>query len=202
MKLFRTSNAICLALVISCVAPTVYRSSGPETRGERAIASDIELAREFSIRGGLSLGALYAKERSHTGVAQNLLFALRPTLAAASVTSYNLRRTTSISLEQGQRLLLAIDKFIATDPASLGPTKLFNFELSAGPIDESVGPPDHHPFLHVTFSVICSVTASGKYFALTVPAPNHEGAFETLEFDGDSIQALRQAIDSAIKMGE
>jgi hypothetical protein len=79
-----------------------------------------------------------------------------------------------------QVLKASLDVSLGMDAASLGPMKLFNFELSAGPIDESIGPPEHHPFLQVTFSVICSVTASGKYFAITVPLPNNELFFGPL----------------------
>jgi hypothetical protein len=198
----RASSAVAFIAISACAPPTIYRSSGLEARGERAIESDIELASELKFRDGWSLGVLYSKERQGDRVAQNLLFALKPTVSASTVASYDLRHTASISLEQGRRLLLAIDKFIGIDTASLGPAKMFNFELNAGPIDEYVGSPDHHPFRQVTFFVVCSVTASGKYFVLRVPSPDREGLFHTIEFDGDNIQSLRQAIDSAIKKSE
>jgi hypothetical protein len=203
VKTFRAINAVLLVVVAACAPPTVYRSSGPEVRGEVSITSDVELVSELDMRTW-SLGVLYAKERSHTGVLQNVLFAARSggPASAARVTAYSLRRTASISLEQARRLLVAVDTFLGMDAASLGPMKLFNFELSAGPLDVAVGPPDHHPFTQITFSVICSVTTAGKYFALMVPRPDDERMFWTIELSQEGVQALRQAIDSAVKKGD
>src|SRR2546430_13190052 len=100
--------ALCvLVAAAGCASRPIYRSSGPADRGEIAIASDIELATEVDFGSG-SLGVLYVKERSHSGVAQNVLFAARSGPAgrgSGDVTLYNLRRTASVSLEQARRLL-------------------------------------------------------------------------------------------------
>jgi hypothetical protein len=193
--------AVCALVVASgCASTPIYRSSGPAERGEIAIASDIELATEVDFGSG-SLGVLFVKERSHSGVAQNVLFVARSGPAgrgSADVSLYSLRRTASVSLEQARRLLVAIDTFLALAPESLGRTKMFNFELSAGPVDVSVGSSNHHPFIEITFSVIYSVTNAGKYFALVVPSPDEEKGFWTLELKQNEVKALREAIDAAI----
>ncbi|HET6450482.1 MAG TPA: hypothetical protein VFI08_04185, partial [Spirochaetia bacterium] len=160
------SCAIALSGCITANTP-VYQSHAPETRGERAISSDIELAKEVDLDNTV-LGVFYSHEVYQSGDAQTLLFTRRGKTFGSSTTGsmddYNLSETASMSVDQGRKLLSAIDNYLSMDPKSLTPSKMFNFELYSGTLDMREGSDKYRPFQDITFVVVCSVTSTKKVF--------------------------------------
>ena len=203
--------AVLLALA-SCTTTenSIYQSVAPEVRGERAISSAIELASEVDLETSM-LGVFYSKEIYQDGEAQNLLFTLRtksfvPSKAQGRVTDYSLRETSSLSVEQGRKFLVAIEEYLAKDPASLKPAQMFNFELYSGTLDMTRGYGDYHPLSNLTFMVICSVTNTAKSFKTVFPvtATSFLGvqatSYTTYDLTPAQVQKLRDAIKAGLDM--
>ena len=126
-----------LAFLASCATldeaeNSLYQSNAPETRGERAISSTIELVKEVKL-GESTLGVFFSREVFHNGSAENVLFTRRSegafgSKATAAITDYNLAEISSLSVEQARKFLDAIDTFLATDPKTLSPTQMANLD--------------------------------------------------------------------------
>lgn len=118
MKVSLVIVAGCLLALSSCASLTtpVYQSHAPEARGERAISSNIELAKEVTLEGSL-LGVFYSHEVYQSGDVQTLLFTRRANgfgaKAQGTIDDYDLSETASMSVEQGRKFLAAIDNYLA-----------------------------------------------------------------------------------------
>jgi hypothetical protein len=206
----RLALAVLLTVLLSaCVTAknSLYQSSAPEVRGERAITSNIELVSEVDLTGSV-LGVFYAKEVYLNGDAQTLLFTRRFQAAlsnkAGSIVDYDLSATSSLSVLQGQKFLSAIEEYLAKDPKSLQASQMFNYELYSGIIDMSAGSDRYRPFKDVTFAVACSVTSSGKTFKTIFPVTTanlygiRSTSYDTLELEPAQVQKLHDAIKAAL----
>jgi hypothetical protein len=200
--LLRIVLSICSAGLVCCATQqnSLYQSSAPGIRGERAIASDIELVSEVDL-GGYILGVFYSREVYEKGDAQNILLTYRnnneissSTKKLGSIVDYNLAETSSLSIEQAGKLLSAIDKFIATNQKDLTPAKMFSFELYSGTLDMSAGSDRYHPFREVTFAVICSVTSAQKSFKMIIGKTE----LATLDLTEEQVKGLRNAISTTL----
>jgi hypothetical protein len=202
----------CLALLSSCFSMTagtpVYQSNAPETRGERAISSDIELVKEVDL-GGSALGVFYSHEVYASGDVQTLLFTRRgsPGLASSaqgSMKDYDLSETASLSVDQARKLQSAIDNYLSMDTGSMAPTKMFNFELYSGILDMSAGSERYRPFRDITFVVVCSVTSAKKVFKTVFPTTSYDlygrrsVYYSTFELKPEQVQSLRDAVSAAL----
>jgi hypothetical protein len=200
---------LCALLVGCATVPrenSVYQSNAPEVRGERAISSNIELAAEVDL-GGSTLGVFYASEVYQNGSAQTLLFTRRIPAAfsdrAGTITDYDLSETSSLSVDQGRKLLGAVEEYLAKDPKTLQPSQMFNFELYSGTVDMSVGT-DYHPFKEVTFAVVCSVTSTGKRFRTVFPIVQtnlyqvKSTSYQTFDLTPEQVQKLHDALKQAL----
>lgn len=200
------------ALLAGCASVpkenSVYQSDAPEIRGERAISSNIELASEVNL-GATTLGVFYASEVYQNGSAQTLLFTRRSQAAFSDkpgvITDYDLSETASLSVDQGRKLLAAIEEYLAKDPKTLQPSQMFNFELYSGTVDMSIGTDKYHPFKDVTFAVVCSVTSTGKRFRTVFPIVQATGlyqvkstTYETFDLTPEQVQKLRDALTQAV----
>jgi hypothetical protein len=195
----------CVCVLVSC-SSIGYQSTAPEERGERAISSDIELAKEVNL--GLStLGVFYSHEVYENRETQLLLFTLRGGFAEAGkgkMTDYELSsRTASLSVDQAKKFLSTIDNYLAMDPKSLAPTKMFNFELYSGILEEYWY--EKHPHLSdLKFIVICSVTNAKKSFKTIFPETKADlsgrgyTSYSTFDLNTEQVQNLRQAISAAL----
>jgi hypothetical protein len=214
VKLSRLVIPLCAAALASCasVQNSVYQSDAPEIRGERAIASQIELVSEVSL-GSTLLGVFYSREVFQTGSAQTVLFTRRASgafsgKAKGTINDYDLGRTSSLSVEQAVKFLGAIDQFIATDPKTLDPTRMDNFELYSGTLDMSAGNERYRPFKDVTFIVVCSVTKAKKSFKTVFPGSvtdmygKRTAAYATFDLTEDQVKKLRDAIAAALQKAE
>jgi hypothetical protein len=212
MKRARAILLTGLLVLASCATTenSIYQSVAPEVRGERAISSAIELASEVDLETSL-LGVFYSKEIYQDGQAQNLLFTLRAksfvgSKAQGRVTDYSLRETSSLSVDQGRKFLVAIEEYLAKDPASLKPAQMFNFELYSGTLDMTKGYGDYHPLSNLTFMVICSVTTSGKSFKTVFPVTSttflgvQSTSYTTYNLTPAQVQKLRDAIKAGLDM--
>jgi hypothetical protein len=200
---------MCTVILASCVTAgtPVYQSHAPETRGERAISSNIELAKEVDLESTV-LGVFYSHEVYQSGDAQTLLFTRRAktlgSTAAGTMDDYDLSETASMSVDQGRGLLKAIDNYLAMDPKSLPPSKMFNFELYSGTVDLKEGTDRYHPFQDITFVVVCSVTNTKKVFKTVFPTTIYDlygrrsVYYATSDLNAGQVQSLRDAIAAAL----
>ncbi len=203
------AGAACVALLSSCMTPStpVYQSNAPEIRGERAISSNIELAKEVDL-GGSILGVFYSHEVYASGDVQTLLFTRRAnalgTTARGSMDDYDLSETASLSVDQGRKLRGAIDNYLSMDPKSLTPDKMFNFELYSGILDMSAGSDRYRPFRDVTFVVVCSVTSTRKTFKTVFPTTSYDlygrrsVYYATFDLKPEQVKSLLDAVDAAL----
>jgi hypothetical protein len=217
MKIKRVLPALvavlAVVLLVSCMsAPannSVYQSSAPELRGERAISSNIELIAEVDLETSV-LGVFYSREVYQSGDAQTLLFTRRAkvgfgdTKKPGSVVDYDLSETSSLSVEQGRKLLSAIEEYLAKDPKSLTPAQMFNFELYSGTVDMSAGSDRYRPFKNVTFIVVCSVTNAAKSFKTVFPGimvgmyGTQQTVYETFDLKEPQVKSMHDAIKAAV----
>ncbi|MGD0724980.1 MAG: hypothetical protein ABSB63_05395 [Spirochaetia bacterium] len=194
----------------SCMSTgtSVYQSRAPETRGERAISSNIELVSEVDLDASM-LGVFYSRETYKNGDAQTLLFTQRGkggfgSKAEGSIKDYDLSETASLSVEQARKFLSAIEQFIAMDPKSLAPSKMFNFELYSGTLDMTEGNEKYRPFKDLTFIVICSVTNAGKTFKTVFPITvtnlygNRMTSYKTFDLTTEQVQKFHDALTAAL----
>jgi hypothetical protein len=201
--------AVALSSCMSAPATnSLYQSSAPETRGERAISSNIELVSEVDLETTM-LGVFYSREVYGNGDAQTLLFTQRAKAGFADpkkmgvITDYDLREISSLSVDQGRKLLSAIEEYLAKDPKSLSTTQMFNFELYSGTVDMSKGSDKYRPFKDITFVVVCSVTNSGKSFKTVFPSIiagmyGPEYNYAPIELKDDQVKSLRDGIKAAL----
>ena len=128
----------CLFPLASCMTTenSIYQSVAPEVRGERAISSAIELASEVDLETSM-LGVFYSKEIYQDGQAQNLLFTLRTKSFVGSKTQGRvddyLRETSSLSVEQGRKFLVAIEENLAKAAGLAQASPDVHFELYSAP---------------------------------------------------------------------
>jgi hypothetical protein len=210
MKVSLAIVSVCLLALSSCVSLTapVYQSHAPEARGERAISSNIELAKEVDLEGS-RLGVFYSHEVYQSGEVQTLLFTRRAigigAKAQGTMDDYDLSETASMSVEQGRKFLAAIDNYIAMDPKSLTPTQMFNFELYSGTLDLKEGTEKYRPFQDITFVVVCSVTTTKKIFKTVFPTTVYDLygrrsiSYATFEMKPEQVKSLRDAIGAALE---
>jgi hypothetical protein len=207
---FSLAVACACVLVFSSCSSTgpVYQSTAPEDRGERAISSDIELVKEVDLEGSV-LGVFYSHEVYESGNAQLLLFTRRDAsfggqTGTGTMDDYDLSNTASLSVDQAKKFLSAIDNYLAMEPKSLAPAKLFNFELYSGILDVTTGNEKHRPFRELTFIVICSVTNTKKSFKTVFPEVESDlygrrsTSYKTFDLKPEQVQNLRQAISAAL----
>jgi len=205
-----------LALLASCMSTgsqenPIYQSSAIEERGERAISSQIKLAAEVQLSDSW-LGVFHSRELFSSGEAQNVLFVLRERSAIGSsspgeITDYQLRETASLSVDQAQRFLDAIEEYLAKQPTSLDPSRMMSYELYSGVLDMSSGTETYRPFKTLTFGAICSVTNAGKRFQTVFPytytswSPAGKGSYTSYrryDLTTSQVQKLRDAIVAAL----
>jgi hypothetical protein len=211
MKVSCAILGVCVLALSSCFSmrTPVYQSQAPEVRGERAISSNIELAREVDLEGSV-LGVFYSREVYQNGDVQTLLFVRRTVFAvgsqkAGTMDDYNLSETASMSVDQARKFLSAIDNYLAMDPKSLSAAKMFNFELYSGILDMTAGTEKYRPFRAVTFVVVCSVTNSKKVFKTIFPTTTSDLygrsfiSYQTFELKPDQVRSLREAVSAALE---
>lgn len=216
----RITVALALALAVlgalaSCATfedtteNSLYQSSAPEIRGERAISSTIELVKEVKLTESI-LGVFFSREVFHTGSAENVLFTRRTeggfsSKAAPGIVDYDLSEISSLSVEQARKFLDAIDTFLRTDPKSLSPMQMVNFELYSGTLDMSAGSEKYRPFKKITFIVVCAVTSAKKSFKTVFPGTitdmtgNRTTDYDDFDLTTEQVQALRAAIAAALE---
>ncbi|HSV91500.1 MAG TPA: hypothetical protein VLH81_00430, partial [Desulfobacterales bacterium] len=113
---------------------------------------------------------------------------------------FSLHRTSSLSVEQAERFLAAIEEYLGKTSASVKPSEMISFELYSGTLDMSAGSEAYRPFDDLTFMAICSVTNIGKKFTTVFPytVTSLYGAQSTgyLSYDltDAQVQKLRDAI--------
>ena len=185
-----------------------YQSQAPEERGERAIASSLELISEVELNYAV-LGVFFSKEIYKGGEVENILFTVRQaqgystSSVKGTISNYLLNETSSLSVYQARKLLTAIDSYLAMDPKTLTPAQMYNFELYSGTLNMMLGTENYHPFKKVTFIVICNVTNSGKFFKTIFPISQTFGAattttYKTYKLDETQVGKLRKAISAAL----
>ncbi len=206
---------VCLTVLASCATvhnPT-YQSSAPEVRGGRATASSIDLVSEVDVVGPgwqhAVIGVFYLRDVFKDGGSQAVLLSLRGVSVfakrrAGSINDYDLRGAPLLTVDQARQLLDAIDNFLGTDPTSLPPTRMLNYELDSGTVDSREVRDDYRPLREVTFVVAFSVTAAGKSFKTVFP-PFAAGVYNprqtgnpTFELSEQQVRELRDAIASAV----
>jgi len=210
MKVFLAILSAGVLVLSSCMSTgnSVYQSRAPEIRGERAISSNIELVSEVDLDTSV-LGVFYSRETYKSGDAQMLLFTQRGkggfgAKAQGTMKDYDLSETASLSVDEGRKFLTAIEQFIAMDPKSLAPSKMFNFELYSGTLDMSAGTDKYRPFKDLTFIVICSVTNDGKSFKTVFPISvtnlygNRSIQYRTFDLTTAQVQSFHDAITAAL----
>lgn len=213
MKVSLAILSVCVLVLSSCfsmggTSTPVYQSHAPEVRGERAISSNIELAKEVDLESSM-LGVFYSHEVYLSGDVQTLLFARRDkgglgAKAEGTMDDYDLSETASMSVDQARRFLTAIDNYTAMDSKSLTPAKMFNFELYSGTLDMSEGTEKYRPFRDITFVVVCSVTNTKKIFKTVFPTTTYDTygrrytTYATFELKPEQVKKLREAIAAAL----
>ncbi len=220
MSLVRAIISVGLVILASCstVQNSLYQSKAPEIRGERAIASSIDLVREVNIGAKprdwpVVIGVFYSKEVYGGGETQAVLFALRQETTGAlgfarkaegTINDYDLRETSSLSLNQARRFLDALNNYLTTDPKSLAPERMLNFELYSGTLDTREGTESYRPFRELTFIVVFSVTNAKKTFRTVFPTSvvgpynTRQTVYRTYDLTEDEVTELRDAIDAAV----
>lgn len=187
----------------------VYQSHAPEARGERAISSNIELAKEVDMDSAW-LGVFYSHEVYASGDVQTVLFTRRDkgmgSTSKGTMDSYDLSETASMSVDQAKKFVTAIDNYLTMDPKSMSASKMFNFELYSGILDMSEGTEKYRPFRDITFVVVCSVTNTKKIFKTVFPTSAYDSYgrrttyYTTFELKPEQVQSLRDAINAALSM--
>ncbi len=183
----------------------VYQSHAPEVRGERAISSNIELAKEVDLESSI-LGVFYSHEVYQSGDVQTILFARRDKGGPEKGTmdDFDLSETTSMSVDQAKKFLSAIDNYLSMDIKSLSPSKMYNFELYSGTLDMTAGTEKYRPVQDITFVVVCSVTNTKKVFKTVFPSTAYDGygrryvTYSTFELKTPQVENLRKAVGAAI----
>jgi hypothetical protein len=183
----------------------VYQSHAPEVRGERAISSNIELAKEVDLEGSW-LGVFYSHEVYASGDVQTVLFARRDKSGPAKGTmdDFDMSGTTSMSTDQARKFVSAIDNYLAMDTKNLSPSKMYNFELYSGTLDMSAGTDKYRPFQDITFVVVCSVTNTKKVFKTVFPSTAYDGygrrytTYQVFELKPNQVEDLRKAVAAAL----
>jgi hypothetical protein len=171
-----------------------YISSAPEARGERAILSNIELVGEVGLSGA-TLGVFYSHEVYKNGSADNLLFRLKDGgFGASGISAYSLFNAASITSDQANKLLTALDDYISKQPKDLAKDKLYNFELYAG-ILEPGKEGEYRKFDEVTFILVYSITSKAKNFKTFFPGPNGYAPYDLNE---SQVKALREMVNNAL----
>jgi hypothetical protein len=187
---------------------SIYQSVAPEARGERAISSAIELIAEVDLESAW-LGVFYSREVFQSGEAQNILFTVRaksmaPAKPQGRITDYSLRETSSLSVEQAERFLEAIQEYLGKSPASLKPAEMISFELYSGTLDMSAGSEAYRPFEDLTFMAICSVTNLGRKFTTVFPYTvtslygGQSTGYLSYNLTNAQVEKLRDAIVAAL----
>lgn len=201
---------VCVLVLSSCFgmpSTPVYQSHAPEVRGERAISSNIELAKEVDLDSSI-LGVFYSHETYASGDVQTILFARRDkgfgNTKQGTMDDYDLSTTTSMSVDQAKKFLGAIDNYLAMDVKSLSPSKMYNFELYSGTLDMSAGNEKYRPFQDITFVVVCSVTNTKKIFKTVFPSTAYDAygrryvTYQTFELKPPQVDNLRKAVSAAL----
>ena len=195
--LFAAAGALALSSCVSLRStPPSYSSNAPEERGERAILSNIELVGEIELKEQ-TLGVFFSDETFSAGRVQNVLFVLKgngSVFEGTGIDAYQFYRAGSITLEQANKLISALDDYLAKDSKSLSKDQLYNFELVAGILDMSDDGP-YRKFSEITFVINYSVTNSGKVFRTFFPGANRYFYFELTD---TQVQALRDTIMKAL----
>jgi len=189
-----------LLTLSSCVSmqtkPPSYSSNAPEERGERAILSNIEMVGEIVLKGQ-TLGIFYSDETYSAGKVQNVLFVLKgngSVFSGSGIDAYQFYNSGSITTEQANKLISALDDYLAKNPADLTKDQLYNFELVAGILDmKDEG--TYRRFNDITFVINYSVTNKGKIFRTIFPGVNGYIYFELTD---PQVQALRETIAKAL----
>jgi hypothetical protein len=207
MKLALAVACVCIIALASC-SSIGYQSTAPEDRGERAISSDIELVKEVDL-GGSTLGVFYSHEVYESGDEQLLLFTRRSAgpfngTGTGTMNDYQLSiKTASLTVDQAKKFLSTIDNYLAMDPKSITPTKMFNFELYSGILGDFLYEKHRH-FSDLTFIVLCSVTNTTKSFKTVFPQTSTDLAgrgstsYATFDLNLKQVQNLREAISAAL----
>ncbi len=199
--------ALTLTSCFSMGGPStpVYQSHAPEVRGERAISSNIELAKEVDLESSW-LGVFYSHEVYASGDVQTILFARRDKAGPPKGTmdDFDMSETTSMSTDQAKKFLSAIDNYLAMDTKSLSPTKMYNFELYTGTLDMAKGTDKYRPFQEITFLVVCSVTNTKKVFKTVFPSTAYDGygrsytTYQVFELKPAQVEDLRKGVAAAL----
>jgi hypothetical protein len=185
-----------------------YQSQAPEERGERAIASSLELISEVELNYAV-LGVFFSKEIYEGGEVENILFTVRnaqgygTSSVKGTISNYLLSETSSLSVYQAKKLLTAIDSYLAMDSKTLTPAQMYNFELYSGTLNMMLGTEKYRPFKKITFIVICTVTNSGKFFRTIFPIAQTFGTattttYKTYQMNETQVSKLRGAISAAL----
>jgi len=192
--------ALIAPALSSCVSmqskPPSYSSNAPETRGERAILSNIEMIGEIELKNQV-LGVFYSEETFSSGKAQNVLFILKgngSVFGGSGIDAYQFHNAGSITTGQANKLISALDDYLARKPEDLTKDQLYNFELVAGILDmgdEGV----YRRFDDITFVINYSVTNKGKIFRTIFPGVS---GFIYFELTDSQVQALRETIAKAL----
>lgn len=177
--------------------PPSYSSNAPEERGERAILSNIEMIGETKLKSQ-TLGVFRSVETFASGRAENILFALRShdSLSGESrIDDYSFYNAGSITLDQANKLISALDDYLSKKPESLTKDQLYNFELVAGILDMTAEN-TYRRFQDVTFVINYSVTNKGKIFRTIFPGTTGYIYFELTDAQ---VQSLRDTIAKALR---
>lgn len=202
--------AIPLALLfVSCVSTPanvpLYKSNAIEERGERTIISDIQLVGEAQI-GKNAIGVFFSRETHQTGQAENILFVIRTlNTRQTGLAAYELGNAASISISQAEKLIKALDQYIATNPKDIGKDKLLNFELYAGLLNMNKDS-SYRQLTDITFALIYAITDKAKLFLTRLPYAYMDKTgltyFNTtnIELDDTQVNNLRVVLVKAVAL--
>lgn len=202
--------AIPVALLfVSCVSTPanvpIYTSNAIEERGERTIISDIQLVGEAKIET-TSIGIFFSRETHQTGQAENILFMIKTYMSRdIGLAAYELGKPASISVAQAEKLVKALDQYLATNPKDVGKDKLLNFELYAGLLDMSQEAA-YRDITELTFVLRYAVSEKAKVFLTRLPYAYMDRTGQTywsaatFELDDTEVKALREVLVQAVAM--
>ena len=182
-------------LLESCVsAPSVYFSSVPEDRAERAILSNIDFIGEISTNKNLSIGVFLSHETSIAAVGDFVLFAFKQQGLLGGASAYSLETAGSISSDQAAELLRSLKEYSAKSPKDFAIGHIYNFELYAGVLDNAaVG---QRRFGKTTFAMIFSVSSSAK--ALSAFFPGRNGLLVEYKLKDSAVTELVDILGAAL----
>jgi len=202
--------AIPVALLfVSCVSTPanvpIYTSNAIEERGERTIISDIQLVGEAKIEK-TAIGVFFSRETHQTGQAENILFMIKTYMTRDSgLAAYELGKPASISIAQAEKLVKALDQYLATNPKDVGKDKLLNFELYAGLLDMSKET-SYRDITELTFVLRYAVSEKAKVFRTQLPFAFMDKnrqlywSVATYELDDAEVKALREVLVKAVAL--